>query len=50
MKVGGASEVEVKEKKDRIDDALSATRAAVKEGVVAGVVLLCFTPVRFWKN
>ena len=36
MRVGGASEVEVKEKKDRIDDALNATRAAVKEGVVAG--------------
>ncbi len=36
IKVGGASEVEVKERKDRIDDALHATRAAVKEGVVAG--------------
>ncbi|MBE6454365.1 MAG: chaperonin GroEL [Alphaproteobacteria bacterium] len=36
IRVGGASEVEVKEKKDRIDDALHATRAAVKEGVVAG--------------
>ena len=36
IKVGGASEVEVKEKKDRIDDALHATRASVKEGVVAG--------------
>lgn len=36
LKVGGSSEVEVKEKKDRIDDALNATRAAVKEGVVAG--------------
>lgn len=36
LRVGGASEIEVKEKKDRIDDALSATRAAVKEGVVAG--------------
>ncbi len=36
IKVGGASEVEVKEKKDRIDDALHATRAAVKEGVVVG--------------
>lgn len=36
IRVGGASEVEVKEKKDRIDDALNATRAAVKEGVVAG--------------
>ncbi len=36
LRVGGSSEVEVKEKKDRIDDALNATRAAVKEGVVAG--------------
>ena len=36
LRVGGASEVEVKEKKDRIDDVLNATRAAVKEGVVAG--------------
>ncbi len=36
IKVGGATEVEVKEKKDRIDDALHATRAAVKEGVVVG--------------
>ena len=36
IKVGGASEIEVKEKKDRIDDALAATRAAVEEGVVPG--------------
>ena len=36
IRVGGASEVEVKERKDRIDDALHATRAAVKEGIVAG--------------
>jgi chaperonin GroEL len=36
IKVGGATEVEVKEKKDRIDDALAATRAAYQEGVVAG--------------
>lgn len=36
IKVGGVSELEVKEKKDRIDDALHATRAAVHEGVVAG--------------
>ncbi len=36
IKVGGSSELEVKEKKDRIDDALAATRAAVEEGVVAG--------------
>ncbi|MBQ0771754.1 MAG: chaperonin GroEL [Parasphingorhabdus sp.] len=36
IKVGGASEVEVKEKKDRVDDALHATRAAVEEGIVPG--------------
>ncbi len=36
INVGGASEVEVKEKKDRVDDALHATRAAVEEGVVPG--------------
>ena len=36
IRVGGASEVEVKERKDRVDDALNATRAAVQEGVVAG--------------
>ena len=34
--VGAASEVEMKEKKDRVDDALNATRAAVEEGIVAG--------------
>jgi chaperonin GroEL len=36
IKVGGATEVEVKEKKDRVDDALHATRAAVEEGIVPG--------------
>ncbi len=36
IRVGGGSEVEVKEKKDRVDDALHATRAAVEEGIVAG--------------
>jgi chaperonin GroEL len=36
IRVGGSTEVEVKEKKDRIDDALNATRAAVQEGIVAG--------------
>jgi chaperonin GroEL len=36
IKVGGATEVEVKERKDRVDDALNATRAAVEEGVVPG--------------
>ncbi|MEP3071329.1 chaperonin GroEL [Maricaulis sp.] len=36
IKVGGATEIEVKEKKDRVDDALNATRAAVEEGIVPG--------------
>ncbi len=36
IRVGGASEVEVKERKDRVDDALHATRAAVEEGIVPG--------------
>jgi len=36
IKVGGATEVEVKERKDRVDDALSSTRAAVEEGIVPG--------------
>ncbi len=42
IKVGGATEIEVKERKDRVDDALNATRAAVEEGVVpgGGVMLL----------
>ncbi|MEM8799795.1 MAG: chaperonin GroEL [Pseudomonadota bacterium] len=47
IKVGGATEVEVKERKDRVDDALHATRAAVEEGIVAGggVALLVGTKV-----
>ena len=36
IRVGGATEVEVKERKDRVDDALNSTRAAVQEGIVAG--------------
>jgi len=42
IKVGGATEAEVKERKDRVDDALNATRAAVEEGIVpgGGVMLL----------
>jgi chaperonin GroEL len=36
IKVGGATEVEVKERKDRVDDALNATRAAVEQGIVPG--------------
>jgi chaperonin GroEL len=45
IRVGGATEVEVKEKKDRVDDALHATRAAVEEGIVpgGGVALLYAT-------
>jgi chaperonin GroEL len=47
IKVGGATEVEVKERKDRVDDALHATRAAVEEGIVpgGGVALLHATKV-----
>jgi chaperonin GroEL len=36
LKVGGATEIEMKEKKDRVDDAMNATRAAIEEGVVPG--------------
>jgi len=36
IRVGGASEIEVKERKDRVDDAMHATRAAVEEGIVPG--------------
>jgi len=39
LKVGGATEVEVKERKDRVEDALHATRAAVEEGVVAALMV-----------
>jgi chaperonin GroEL len=47
IKVGGATEVEVKERKDRVEDALHATRAAVEEGIVpgGGVALLRATKV-----
>jgi len=47
IRVGGATEIEVKERKDRVDDAMHATRAAVEEGVVAGggVALLYATKV-----
>jgi chaperonin GroEL len=45
IKVGGATEIEVKERKDRVDDAMHATRAAVEEGIVpgGGVALLYAT-------
>ena len=47
LKIGGSSEVEVNEKKDRVTDALNATRAAVEEGIVpgGGVALLRCLPV-----
>src|SRR5471030_109280 len=47
IKVGGGTEIEVKERKDRVDDAMHATRAAVEEGIVAGggVALLYATRV-----
>ena len=49
IKVGGATEVEVKERKDRVEDALNATRAAVEEGVVVGggcAFYLCISRIR----
>jgi chaperonin GroEL len=42
IKVGGATEVEVKERKDRVDDALHATRAAVEEGIVRAAAALLY--------
>lgn len=53
IRVGGATEIEVKEKKDRIDDALNATRAAVEEGIVPGggvALLRAKTSIRDIKN
>jgi len=46
LKVGGATEVEVKERKDRVHDALAATRAAVEEGIVAGGGVTLFYAAR----
>lgn len=46
LKVGGATEVEVKERKDRVEDALHATRAAVEEGIVAGGGVTLFYAAR----
>lgn len=50
LKVGGATEVEVKERKDRVEDALHATRAAVEEGVVAGGGTTLFYACRELEN
>ena len=49
IRVGGASEVEVKERKDRVDDAMHATKAAVEEGVVAGGGVALFLRAKFWQ-
>ena len=46
IRVGGATEIEVKERKDRVDDALHATRAAVEEGIVAGGGVALFYATR----
>jgi chaperonin GroEL len=50
LKIGGSTEVEVKEKKDRVDDALHATRAAVAEGIVAGGGVTLFYAARKLEN
>lgn len=50
LKVGGATEVEVKEKKDRVEDALHATRAAVEEGIVPGGGAALFYASRVLEN
>jgi chaperonin GroEL len=50
IRVGGATEVEVKEKKDRVDDALNATRAAIEEGVLPGGGVPLLRAIRALKN
>jgi len=50
IRVGGATEVEVKERKDRVDDAMHATKAAVEEGVVAGGGVALLYAVNALKN
>ena len=50
LKVGGATEVEVKEKKDRVEDALNATRAAVEEGIVSGGGIALFYSAEVLNN
>jgi len=50
LKVGGATEVEVKERKDRVEDALNATRAAVAEGIVSGGGTALFYASRALEN
>jgi len=49
IKVGGATEIEVKERKDRVDDALHATRAAVDKALLLVVALLYYMQQKLWK-
>ena len=48
IRVGGMSEIEVKERKDRVDDALNATRAAVQEGIVVGGGVALVQAAKSW--
>ena len=50
LRVGGATEIEVKERKDRVDDAMHATRAAVEEGSCPAAALRCCAASRFWRS
>ena len=50
LKVGGATEIEVKERKDRVEDALHATRAAVEEGIVPGGGVALLRAIRVLKD
>jgi chaperonin GroEL (HSP60 family) len=50
IRVGGATEVEVKERKDRVDDAMHATRAAVEEGILPGGGVALLRRVRRFSN
>ena len=48
IRVGGATEVEVKERKDRVEDAMHATRTAVEEGIVPGGGVALLYAIRHW--
>src|SRR6266436_4393213 len=50
LRVGGATEIEVKERKDRVDDAMHATRAAVEEGVLPGGAWRCCALSSLWRS
>ncbi len=50
LRVGGATEIEVKERKDRVDDAMHATRAAVEEGILPGGGVALLRASRLWRS